>query len=72
MAFYDLNSCRSSGFGAGQIPWTAVNDWCNAHEIFGEQRATVQEMLKHLDLAYLQILREKDPKPTSGLKTEEK
>lgn len=70
MAFYDLNSCRPvGGFGgSGAIPWIAVHTWCKENDITGDQRQTLMEIVKHLDLAYLQILREKTPKPDKGPK----
>lgn len=63
MAFYELCGDRQSGFGAGPIPWTAVDAWCRAHEIRGFQRESLHFLIKNLDLAYLQWSKENAPKP---------
>jgi hypothetical protein len=32
-AFVTLNTCRSSGMDAGQIPWTAADRYAERHDI---------------------------------------
>ena len=58
-AFLDLTSCRSIGEAYGQIPWTATRDWCNEHDITGEQREDLYYLVRALDMEYLDIVRKK-------------
>jgi hypothetical protein len=65
MAFYDLSSDRALGFGSmGQIPWSSIDRWCVRHDVWGEQRSRLIELIKRLDLAYMQYQRDNAPKPT--------
>jgi hypothetical protein len=52
-AFLELMTCRSVGFSAGPIPWLAINEYCNAHEIYGEQKDDVIFHVHALDSVYL-------------------
>lgn len=54
-AFYDLDSCRTIGWGEGPIPWTAVEQYAQLNEIEGEQRADLHYHVRQLDTAYLQF-----------------
>ncbi len=58
-AFLDLCSCRSSGFGMGQIPWTAINDYAVAWEFSIEQTEDLLHHAKALDQAYMEHYRKK-------------
>ena len=53
MAFMDLTSCRSIGYGAGPIPWSAIQTWCAAYDIQGEQREDLFYHVERLDKSYL-------------------
>jgi hypothetical protein len=52
VAFHELSTCRTIGMGAGPIPWTAIADYCDAWEIYGEQRETLFHLVKAMDAAY--------------------
>lgn len=52
-AFLDLTSCRTLGYSQGPIPWLAIDHYCQANEIEGEQREDVFYHVAHLDKAYL-------------------
>jgi hypothetical protein len=52
-AFFDLTSCRSIGMGEGPIPWLAINMYCQANGIVGEQREDVLYQIQQLDQEYL-------------------
>lgn len=53
VAFLDLTSCRALGFAQGPIPWLAINKYCEANEITGEQREDVFYHVTHMDKVYL-------------------
>jgi hypothetical protein len=65
-AFYDLDSCRPVGWEEGPIPWTAMAEYCLAHDIHGEQREALLHHVRALDLEYLKYRRSKRPKSQGG------
>lgn len=52
-AFFDLNSCRQNGMGVGQIPWTAVQDYCEHLGLSDEQTADMHSHIRDMDQAFL-------------------
>lgn len=52
-AFMDLTSSRELGYGEGPIRWKTILDYCEKHEIEGEQQEDVFYHVQHLDSAYL-------------------
>jgi len=69
-AFWDLNSCRSVGFGYGHIPWTAVTEWCIMNGLDGEQYHSMHRYIRSMDGVYLKHhskdSKKDDPKPQGG------
>jgi hypothetical protein len=55
VAFLDLYSCRSVGFGEGPIPWTAISEYCDRSEVHGEQREDMFYFVRALDNEYLKF-----------------
>ena len=57
-AFSDLKECRQYGAmgGAGEIPWTAVNDWAQRFGIEGDDFTYLKRAIKTLDSVYLEDL----------------
>jgi hypothetical protein len=53
LAFMDLTTCRSMGFGEGPIPWTAVRDYCDDMELVGDQRDDMFAHIRMMDTVYL-------------------
>lgn len=53
LAFMDLTTCRSMGFGEGPIPWTAVRDYCNDMDLEGDQREDMFIHIRLMDTVYL-------------------
>lgn len=53
-AFFDLSTCRPLGFAEGPIPWLAIDRYCEANDIEGEQREDLHFHVRALDRAYLQ------------------
>ena len=59
IAFLDLTSERQVGEAIGAIPWTAIDRWCLANRISGEQREDVFYHVGRLDRAYIDWYTEK-------------
>jgi hypothetical protein len=53
-AFAELKSTRGIGMDIGSIPWTAVKQWCDEHDIRGDQRADVFHLVDAMDRAFLE------------------
>lgn len=53
-AWLDLNTCRSVGMGEGPIPWLAVHEWANQHELDDDQREALHVFIVALDAAYFE------------------
>jgi hypothetical protein len=68
LAFMDLTTCRSMGFGEGPVPWSAVRDYCNELELEGDQREDMFAHIRLMDTAYLSYRAAK----TKAAKREEK
>lgn len=52
-AYWDLCSCRDYGFGSGPIPWTAILDYCRAHELDSDDREDFIYLIRAMDKAHL-------------------
>lgn len=52
-AFLDLHSCRSAGWGAGPIPWSAIADWAGVNQLDEEQTEDLFYHVRALDDAFL-------------------
>jgi hypothetical protein len=54
VAFYDLDTCRAVGMSSeGPIPWTAIQQWCQAMHLGPEETEDVHSIIRHLDNFYL-------------------
>lgn len=65
-AFFDLNSCRMSGWAEGPIPWTSIKDYCIAHELDDEQIEDMFYLVRAMDNAYLDFHLKKAKRGKSG------
>jgi hypothetical protein len=64
--FYTLTSMRGSAYGTeGPIPWLAMRDYCDEHQIIGWQRQDFYDLLSRMDQAYLDYKFKKQPKPNT-------
>ena len=53
-AFWDLSTCRASGWGVGSIPWSAIMDYAHAYELDPEQTEDLVYYTKVLDRTYIE------------------
>lgn len=53
LAFQELSTCRSAGFGVGPIPWMAIDRWAVAAELDMEQREDLFYFVHRMDQAYI-------------------
>lgn len=65
-AFADLDTCRN--FEMGQIPWTAIRQYCDAYDIQGDARHVMHEVIVKVDIWLLDHL----SKPGKGDKGKRK
>jgi hypothetical protein len=69
-AFWELNTCRPTGWTLGSIPWTAIHDYAKAHGMkYGEEFEDFSYLIRAMDRAFLDINKPPDPKnkaPGSG------
>lgn len=64
IAFMDLNSCRSMGFGEGPIPWTAIRQMADEElGLVEEQRSDLFFHIAKMDSAYLKFRESQQQKP---------
>lgn len=52
-AFQLLSSCRDYSFGAGPIPWIAVDRYSERHGLNDENQRTFEDMIYGMDGVYL-------------------
>lgn len=52
-AFLELTSCRFLGFGEGPISYLSIQNYCEIHEVEGEQRDDLVYHIQQMDAAYL-------------------
>lgn len=52
-AFSELSSCRTTGFGAGPIPWSVVQDYADTFVFDDEQTEALHYLIRKMDSAYL-------------------
>lgn len=52
-AFWDLTSCRDTGWGVGQIPWLAMRAYAVAWQFNGEQEEELYQYIRAMDNVYI-------------------
>ena len=52
-AFNALDSCRVNAMSVGRIPWTAVQQYAEAHKLDEEETWTLHEVIQHLDSLFI-------------------
>ena len=53
VAFRDLHTCRG-GMGDGPIPWTAIEQYCDALVVEGDQRRRLHLNVRAMDNTFLE------------------
>ena len=64
-AFWELSSCRATGFGEGPIPWTSIAEYVAYRQIAGSQETALFHHVRALDNVYLKHAN-KDSKDGKG------
>lgn len=59
-AFYELDSERSYGFGAGPIPYTIILSYATTYELDAEQTEDLIYFVRRMDAAHLERMAEKN------------
>lgn len=59
VSFIDLTTCRG-GMGDGPIPWTAIEQYCDAIDVIGGQRARLHACVRAMDNVMLEHHRKKN------------
>jgi hypothetical protein len=65
VAFLELATCRTSGWGEGPIPWTAIDRYAEANAFEGEQREDLFHHVRAMDQGYLAWARARESKGVS-------
>lgn len=52
-AFYDLSTCRDSGFGIGPIPWTAIVKYIEFYNLDPDLAEPFIDIIREMDVAYI-------------------
>lgn len=52
-AFRDLNTCRSTGWNVGPIPWRDMLDYAQTHQLDETGTHLFMETLRAMDQAFL-------------------
>lgn len=64
-AFIELSTCRNTGFGAGPIPWTAIDRYGDRHGFSGEGFEYLVLMVRACDNAFLAYTQRKNKEETN-------
>jgi hypothetical protein len=52
-AFWDLTTCRTSGWSVAPIPWSAMKEYAEVLELDDEQRESMFYLVRAMDNAYM-------------------
>lgn len=68
IAFWELSTDRQSGMGAGPIPWTAINLYCQREGVTGEDYDYLLDMVRAMDRVFLDYQKEKSDEREAAAK----
>lgn len=52
-AFWDLTTCRSTGWSVAPIPWSAIKEYCQVYTLDAEQTEALFYLVRQMDNAYM-------------------
>ncbi len=52
-AFWELSTCRTSGWSVGPIPWLAISEYARVFQFSDRQSDNLFKYVRELDQAYL-------------------
>lgn len=73
--FNALSSCRSSGMGLSDIPWSSVKDYCEFISLYDDEIEDFAYLIREMDRVYLKYFKDKQDqdqktKPPIGRQTD--
>jgi hypothetical protein len=66
-AFFDLNTCRPSGWSIAPIPWSVINDYAQTFELDEMQTEDLFFFVGHMDAAFINHHRAKTEKSAAAI-----
>ena len=63
-AFVTLDTCRVNSMSVGQIPWTAIDQFCSRHQITGDMEEDMHYFIGELDATYRKYVDDNSDKGT--------
>lgn len=52
-AFWDLTTCRTTGWSVAPIPWSAMREYVEVYELDEEQAESLFYLIRSMDNAYM-------------------
>ena len=65
-AWFDLNSCRDSGWSPGPISWLDIHEYATVNEFDEDQREALHFHIPGMDTVYFEYLEQKREVTSSG------
>ena len=65
-AFWELNTCRSAGWGVMPIPWSSIRDYSVTFDLDEAQEEDLFYLIRVMDNAFLDYHEGKKPSPPAG------
>jgi hypothetical protein len=72
IAFWELTTCRPSGFGVGQIPWTAVDDYARRMGWEDETYEDLLDFTRAMDRTFMAYQKEQSDARAAAEETKRK
>jgi hypothetical protein len=61
-AFWDLTTCRPSGWSVQPIPWSAIIEWGQMHELDYEEMDDLLFYVREMDSEFIDYVAEQNSK----------
>lgn len=66
-AFFNLTTCRPSGFGVCPIPWTAIREYALTFEFDSYQEEALYSHIRSMDSVFMKFHEDKADKKTPNV-----